>query len=281
MPSGVLITGASSGIGLACAQAFDARGWRVFAGVRRPEDADRLRALLSAASQPVLLDVTAEAQVVAARDAVARATGAHGLQGLVNNAGIALAGPLEYFPPEALQQQLEVNVVGVQRVTRAFLPLIRRGKGRIVQVSSISGRFVYPFMGPYAASKFALEGLSDALRRELAAWNIPVILVEPASIRTPIWEKSLRQAEVLERSLPPEVQALYGRHMRQVRAWAQQTAQHGTPVEAVVEVIWKALTARRPRIRYVVGRRAWVLALLGRLLPDGWQDALVKRVFRA
>ncbi len=278
--SSVLITGASSGIGLACALALDARGWRVFAGVRRAEDADRLRAALSTRATPLILDVTDDAQVAAAAETIAAQVGEHGLQGLVNNAGIALAGPMEYFPPDALQRQLDVNVVGVQRVTRAFLPLVRAGHGRLVQISSISGRFAYPFMGPYVASKFALEAMSDALRRELAPWNIPVILIEPASIRTPIWEKSLRQGDELEASLPPEAHERYDARLRLVRAWAEDAARNGEPVEAVVNAVLHALTAAKPRIRYLVGRRARLLAWVARWLPDRWQDALVQRVFR-
>src|ERR1041384_744002 len=190
-PPAVLVTGASTGIGEACALCLTAAGFRVFAGVRRTEDGERLGA--RGGIESVLLDVTVPAQIAAAASDLAGKVGDAGLAGLVNNAGIAVGGPVEYVSAEDLRRQLEVNVVGLHEVTRAFLPLIRRARGRIVHIGSISGLIASPFTGPYAASKHAVEALAEALRVALAPEGIHVSVVEPGQVRTPIWEKGLSQ----------------------------------------------------------------------------------------
>jgi NAD(P)-dependent dehydrogenase (short-subunit alcohol dehydrogenase family) len=187
----VLVTGASTGIGQACASRLVREGCRVFAGVRRAEDGERLSAAEPERLQWLLLDVTDAAQIAAAAEAVSRQVGEHGLAGLVNNAGIAIGGPLEFVTPDALRRQFEVNVIGLHAVTAAFLPLLRRGNGRIVHMGSISGRIASPFIGPYTASKHAVEGLTDSLRLELAPEGIHVSVIEPGQVRTPIWDKAV------------------------------------------------------------------------------------------
>ena len=192
----VVVTGASTGIGFAACQVLIRRGFRVFGSVRTPADADRLREKLGTNYVPILFDVTDPSSVKQAATAVREAAGEERLFGLVNNAGIAVAGPLAYLPLERFRLQIEVNLLGVHTVTQAFLPLLgtepsRLGEpGRIVNISSVSGRLAVPFLGAYAASKFGLEGYSDSLRRELMLFGIKVILIEPGAVVTPIWEKA-------------------------------------------------------------------------------------------
>jgi NAD(P)-dependent dehydrogenase (short-subunit alcohol dehydrogenase family) len=270
----VVVTGASTGIGEACAVYLDRLGFRVFAGVRDPDDGERLRQAASARLQPLRLDVTDEASVRDAATSVARALDAAPLHGLVNNAGIAVAGPLEFVPPAALRRQLEVNVVGQLAVTQALLPLLRRGPGRIVNMSSVSGRFASPFMGPYAASKFALEAMSDALRVELRPWGIHVALIEPGVIATPIWKKSLAATEEMLSGLPAEAHELYGAAVQAIRDGVQNI--RGMPAERVAEVVAHALTSQRPRSRYVLGRGARARIGLG-YLPTRLRDWVVSK----
>jgi NAD(P)-dependent dehydrogenase (short-subunit alcohol dehydrogenase family) len=178
----VLVTGASSGIGEATASHLASLGFRVFAGVRKDEDAERLRERVT----PVKLDVVDEESIATARREVEEAA-PDGLAGLVNNAGVSVSGPVEFIPLEELRRQLEVNVIGQVAVTQAFLPAIRRARGRIVNVSSVGGRVALPLMSPYNASKFALEAVSDSLRREVRQFGVHVAVVEPGAIRTRIW----------------------------------------------------------------------------------------------
>ena len=273
----VLITGASTGIGAACAQRLDAMGMRVFAGVRRGEDGEALRATTSARLTPVLLDVTDDAAIAAAAEQVRAATGDAGLWGLVNNAGIAVAGPMEFLPIAELRRQMEINVVAQVAVTQAVLPLIRAARGRIVNMGSISGRLATPFVGAYSASKFALEALTDVLRIELRPWGIAVVIVEPGGIATPIWERSLATADRLLAEMPPELEQYYGPVIPVIRKSAQRTGARGTPPAAVADVVAHALTAARPRTRYVVGERANLVTRLVARMPDQLRDTLVAR----
>ena len=191
----VLITGASTGIGQACATTLAANGWHVFAGVRREQDADRLSTQSPGKITPVIIDVTDAATIQNARAQVESSLGDKGLVGLVNNAGIGLGGPIEFVDLDRLREQFEVNVFGQVRVIQAFAARLRQAKGRMVNMSSISGRIAIPFLGPYAASKFALEAISDALRLELRPHGVHVSVIEPGSIATPIWEKARQRAE--------------------------------------------------------------------------------------
>lgn len=257
----VLITGASSGIGEACALHLDAAGYHVFAGVRGDSDGDSLNRKGSDRLTPIILDVTDAESIARAASEVAGLVGEGGLLGLVNNAGIPLGGPLEFLPLADLRRQIEVNVIGAVAVTQAFLPLIRAGKGRIVNMSSLSGLIALPFVGPYASTKHALEAISDSLRVELRPWNIPVCVVEPGDVATLIWEKSAALIEEGARAMPPRGQELYG----PVIALRERLKWHGMPVERVAEVVEHALTARHPSARYLVGRDARLLAFVGRL----------------
>jgi NAD(P)-dependent dehydrogenase (short-subunit alcohol dehydrogenase family) len=263
----VLVTGASSGIGLACAARLVGAGWQVYAGVRAHEDADRLSAL---GAEPLVLDVTDLAQIEAAA-----ATVGDRLDGLVANAGVAVAAPLELVPLAELRRQLEVNVVGQVAVVQAFLPALRRGPGRIVLMGSIGGRSALPFLGPYAASKHALEAIADALRVELRPWGIPVSIVEPASIRTRIWEKGAAAAEEMTRSLAPETRDLYAAATARFRAVALSRGPGGDP-DDVARTVEQALTAPRAKARYRVGRDAHLRAWIERL-PTRLRDRVIER----
>jgi NAD(P)-dependent dehydrogenase (short-subunit alcohol dehydrogenase family) len=272
MPSGVvLVTGASTGIGEATALHLRELGFEPVAGVRRDEDAERLG---GQGLRTVRLDVTDEAQISAARESV----GDGALVGLVNNAGVAVAAPLEFVPLDQLRRQLEVNLIGQVAVTQAFLPALRRAGGRIVNVGSIGGRVALPLLAPYNASKFALEGLSDSLRRELRAQGVDVVVIEPGGVKTPIWGKGNELADELTAQMPPEGERLYGRLIANVRKETLKIErERGLPPRAVAEVIGRALTADRPRTRYVVGGEAKVRAQLARLLPDRAMDRLIGR----
>ncbi|WP_234554636.1 SDR family NAD(P)-dependent oxidoreductase [Thermus caliditerrae] len=267
----VLITGAGSGIGLATARLLAARGYRVYGGVRKEEDTERLRAL---GVEPLLLDVTREEDLLEAREAL----GGGGLFGLVANAGVAVAGPLELVPPSAFRQALEVNVLGAFATVRAFLPLLREGGGRVVLMGSVSGLVALPLLGPYAASKFALEALADALRVELTPFGVKVILLEPGSVATPIWERAERAAEGYLLPPPPGTEGIYGRYLEVARRMARRNARRGLPPERVAEAVLRALESPRPRARYLVARRdrAWQTLLL-RLLPTPLRDRLLAR----
>jgi|SRR5215207_937498 len=276
----VLVTGASSGIGEACAHALAAAGFQVFAGVRDPDDGERLRANGGGAIVPVRIDVTDAASIAAAAREVGDAVGAGGLAGLVNNAGIAVPAPLEHQPIEDFRRQLEVNVVGQVAVTQALLPALRTARGRIVNVGSIGGRVAVPLLGAYAASKFALEGLSDTLRRELRPWRIHVAIVEPGTIATPIWTKGIASGDELMERMSAEAQRDYGALIRFVRTASEQGARSGLPPAAVAKDVVHALTARRPRTRYLVGREAKSRGLMARLLPDRVIDAAIARAMK-
>ncbi len=273
----VVVTGASTGIGKACALYLDKLGWRVFAGVRKPTDADALEQQSSSRLTPIFVDVTRQDSVKIAAENVSRVLGDNGLAGLVNNAGIALGGPLEFLPIDKMKQQLDINVIGQLAVTQAFLPLLRQGQGRIVNMSSISGRVATPFLGPYAASKFALESLTDSLRGELLPWGIDVVSVQPGAIATPIWDKSLAAGRNTRDKLPPDGEKLYGQVMDGMLNSIDQTGKGGIPADEVAKVVHKALIATRPKTRYLVGRDAKIGALLAKILPDRWRDWALRR----
>ncbi|MGH2829803.1 MAG: SDR family oxidoreductase [Actinomycetota bacterium] len=280
MAKTVVITGASTGIGEACALRMDELGWRVFAGVRRDEDGEALRVKASERLTAIKLDVADAAQIEAAAKLVADAIGREGLDGLVNNAGIAVPGPLEFVPLDDLRRQLEINVVGVVATTQAFLPMIRAGRGRIVHMGSIGGSFAVPFAGPYSASKFALEAITDAMRVELAPWDIRVALVKPAAVATPIWSKGQATAREMMERMPKAAAELYGKAIAQVRKAAEHEAKIGAPPAKVATCVEHALTAPRPRTRYYVGPQVRVRAFLARFVPDRMRDSLIVRQLR-
>jgi NAD(P)-dependent dehydrogenase (short-subunit alcohol dehydrogenase family) len=273
MPSGtVLVTGASTGIGEATVLHLRELGFDPIAGVRKDEDAARLE---GQGVRTTRIDVTNADQIAAARDEL----GDTPLAGLVNNAGIAVAAPLEFLPIDRLRQQLEINLIGQVAVTQSFLPALRRGHGRIVNVSSIGGRVAAPLLSAYAASKFGLEGVSDSLRRELRGQGVDVILIEPGGVKTPIWTKASRLAdEMIGDDMPPEAERLYGRMIEAVRARTRRIDEEsGIEPSEVAEVIGTALTAGRPRTRYLVGRDAKIRGRMAKILPDRVMDRLIAR----
>jgi NAD(P)-dependent dehydrogenase (short-subunit alcohol dehydrogenase family) len=267
----VLVTGASTGIGESTALHLKTLGFDSVAGVRKDSDAERLRAQ---GVRTVKLDVTDPGSIAAAREQL----GGGPLTGLVNNAGIAVAGPLEFLPLDQLRLQLEVNVVGQVAVIQQFLPALRAGRGRIVNVSSIGGRFALPLVAPYAASKFALEGISDSLRRELHGQGVDVVLIEPGGVKTPIWDKGNETADALQAQMPPEAERLYGKLIARVRRATIEIAEEkGIEASEVAEAIGRALTANRPRTRYLVGTDAKIRGPMAKLLPDRLLDRAVAR----
>lgn len=279
MPN-VLITGASSGIGWASALRMANLGWRVFGGVRREKDAAALQEA-HANIKPLFIDVTQPEQIKAAYETLSAEVGADGLQGLVNNAGIAIAAPLEFVPQDLFRRQVEVNVFGNLAVTQQFLPLVRRGHGRIVNISSISGHFVFPLLGPYAVSKFALEAITDGLRRELAPWGIEVISLAPGAVKTPIWSKSFRVLDEAFALMPEKASAYYA---PLVKAWKDRSADvkghSGMPVEVMADALAVALTDPHPKPRYFIGKEARTIKLLSRIFSPRWMDGFVKRMLK-
>jgi NAD(P)-dependent dehydrogenase (short-subunit alcohol dehydrogenase family) len=274
-----LITGCSTGIGRAAALRLDASGWTVHAGVRKEEDEERLAAAGSDRLVPLIVDVTDAGSIAAAAERVAAGSPA-GLDGLVNNAGVAYTGPLEFVPLDELRHQLEVNLVGQVAVTQAMIPALRQANGRIVNITSIGGIVATPFYGPYVASKFALEAISDCLRGELRPWGIETIAIEPGSIDTEIWNTGLEQFDRTEQRLPEAAESLYGRAIKSLRRTSRETGNRGIPADVAAAAIERALTARRPRARYRVGRDAHAMALLSRALPDRTWDRLLGRIMR-
>ena len=270
----IVITGASTGIGLAIAERFVREGWRVFGSVRKAADAERLRA---SGIVPLIFDVTDAGAIDRAAAEVAAALGNRTLQGLVNNAGMAVGGPLLHVPMDELRHQMEVNLIGPARVTQAFAPLLGAdtarvgGPGRIVQMSSVAGSSGFPFMGPYVASKHALEGMSESLRRELAIFGIGVSIVAPGAIVTPIWDKAER-TDLSRYDATPFAPAL-----AKFRTMFLQAGERGLPASRVADATWHAITVRRPKLRYFVIPRKLLEWTLPQLLPGRWMDALLAK----
>jgi NAD(P)-dependent dehydrogenase (short-subunit alcohol dehydrogenase family) len=266
-----LVTGASTGIGRAAALRLDADGWRVFAGVRKEEDADSLRKAGTARLTPVMLDVTDAAAIATTAELLATELGGAGL------AGVAIPSPLETMPIEAFRRGIEVNLTGQVAVTQAMLPLIRQARGRIVFISSIGGRIAFPLGGVYHAAKFGLEAVGDVFRRELRPWGISVSLIEPGTIATEIWDKSEREADAMTDQAPMR-EELYGKAMAAYRKTTRSLARKGIAPAKVAAAIEHALTSPRPRTRYLVGRDAKLQARAKIFIPDRVFDRVVARV---
>jgi NAD(P)-dependent dehydrogenase (short-subunit alcohol dehydrogenase family) len=267
----VLVTGASRGIGRATTLRLAARGWDVIAGVRRAADGEALVRAQPRGITAVTLDITDEDQL-AALDAALPPE----LDAVVNNAGVVVGGPLEALPLSELRRQLEVNVVAQVAVTQAVLPRLRESRGRVVFVSSLSGRVATPMFGAYNASKFALEGMADALRMELAPWGVRVALVEPAQTDTDMWRQAEDEFRDAVASLSPQRRHLYAKHIAGFHNTIPRTQRIAAPVDGVAAAIERALTDRRPRARYVVGASARAQAVLARLTPTPVLDALLR-----
>ncbi len=269
-----LITGVSSGIGFETARQLIEQGHRVFGSVRKEADATRLKEALGSQLVPLHFDVTDAQAIEAAAKQVAHIVGQDGLSGLVNNAGIAIAGPLAWIDTEALAYQLDVNLLGVHRVTKAFLPLLgahspprQSPPGKIIFISSVSGIFASPFLGPYCISKHALEAMADSWRRELVIYDIPVVCIEPGSVKTPIWEKA-------RQSVPACEGTDWEAFMRSAARQIAKSESIGLPVAQVAQLIVKVLHQRRPKPRYLIASNATTFWLLSRL-PARWVDAFL------
>jgi NAD(P)-dependent dehydrogenase (short-subunit alcohol dehydrogenase family) len=250
---------------------LDRLGWKVFAGVRREQDGRSLQDVASPRLRPLLLDVTDASSIQAAAVTVREALGQAGLAGLVNNAGVPLGGPVELLDLEEVRRGFEVNVFGALALIQALLPLLRAGKGHIVNISSISAFISLPFIGPYAASKSALEAFSDSLRVELKPWGIPVSVIEPGPIDTAIWTKGAALLQTMVDRAPEALLALY-RPVPEVMS--KRLDSHGAPPERIAVIVAAALTSPHPRTRYRHGLEARLFALLG-LLPDSIRDWLI------
>lgn len=272
-PDAVIVTGASTGIGRAMVENFANNGVLVFAAVRD----------LSTVAQhplvtPVRLDVTSSQEALEAAEVVRASLGGARLRGIVNNAGIAVGGPLEFLDLDELRRQLEVNVIGQLAVTQAFLPLLREhDKGRIVFTSSIGGRVAAPFIGPYAASKHALNGMAESLRRELLPWRIGVSVLAPATVATPIWDKADHDIDQIVDALPPTAIARYGTVIESMRRISRQAGASGIPASKVAEAAHHAVFARRAKAEYIIGREARIMATAANLLPFRTFDKAVLR----
>ena len=271
---GIFITGASSGIGEACALGLDKRGYHVFAGVRREEDGQSLCQRASKRLLPVMVDVADREQVKAAAETVRQALAEKPLVGLINNAGISVNGPLEFTPIDMLRHQLEINVVSQVSVTQLFLPLLRKSQGRIINVGSVAGVFASPMMGPYCASKYAMEAISDVMRRELKPWKIRVCLLEPGNIATKIWGKAIDRAERIINDSPEELLPLYEPLIEKIRKHAADSEKNAQSPDVVVKTVVHALTSARPKTRYRMGPKASAQKVIS-WLPDTIQDRLI------
>jgi NAD(P)-dependent dehydrogenase (short-subunit alcohol dehydrogenase family) len=273
MAKSVVITGVSTGIGWGAVKVLVGKGFHVFGSVRKPADADRLKTEFGAAFTPLLFDVTDEAAVRAGARQVEAALEGATLAGLVNNAGIAVAGPLLYLPVDEWRQQLEVNLTGVVIATQAFAPLLGAGgsrvsdPGRIVNISSVGGRNANPFMAPYCTSKFGLEGLSESLRRELLPFGVDVVVVAPGAVATPIWDKA-DQTDVARYA-----NTIYAPALERLRQYMLSIGKSGLAPEKIGEAIHTALTAPTPKVRYVVSPSP-MQVLMTEVLPKRTLDRI-------
>jgi NAD(P)-dependent dehydrogenase (short-subunit alcohol dehydrogenase family) len=280
-PPSIVVTGASTGIGRACALMMAGLGWRVYAGVRSDAAASELSAAADGtALTPLRLDITDDEDVARASERVAGEVGGGGLTGLVNNAGTTIPCPLEFLSMVDFRAQLDVNLTGHVAVTKAFLPLLRRPGGRIVNVSSPGAKIGAPFMAPYVAAKSGLEGLSAVLRVELAPVGIDVAIIEPGFVSTTMRDKLRRDTDAVLAGMPADGVDRYGGALRAVMENVAAEAARGAPPDVVAEAIRHALTARRPRVRYPAGPGARRVLLVARLVPDRLRDRLIARMLK-
>ena len=282
-PGTVLITGSSTGIGKVCALYLERAGFRVFAGVRKETDAMALEKESSGGLIPVYMDITDGKSVRSAVKVVSASTGGAGIQGLVNNAGISVGGLFEFLTIGDIRRQLEVNVIGHSRVTQAFLPMIRQGSGRIVFMGSITGIMPQPFLSVYSASKAALEAITDSLRLELRPWNVPVSIIEPSIIKTPMWDKARDAAYRTVENFPRRAHELYGPAIRAVLNVLDhpgRIARVATPADKVAKAVEHALTSERPRYHYIVGWDAKLSYVIAKFAPERMRDWIIMFLWR-
>jgi NAD(P)-dependent dehydrogenase (short-subunit alcohol dehydrogenase family) len=267
MVKAVLVTGTSTGIGRSTVERMAAEGWRVYAGVRKEADADELTRTVAGDVHPLLLDITVTEQIEAAAERLRDDLGAGGLQGLVNNAGVAEGGLIETLTPEAWRWHFDVNVFGVVDLTKACLPMLLQAKGRVVNVGSVAGRAAAPMMAPYAAGKHAVEAITESLRFEVEHLGMHVSCVEPGEIKTAIWAKADEQFAQVISTLDADIQRRYEPQLDTMRGFIADGAKRGIAPEKVATAIHHALTAARPKHRYLVGPDAKALGVITRL-PD-------------
>lgn len=272
----LVITGASTGIGAACAVGLAKRGYTVFAGVRKPEDGSRLQSEGGENLIPLTIDVTDQATIDAAAERVRQERRGQPLRGLFNNAGVSVIGPLEFVKPEDLRWQFEVNCVGQLAVTQAFLPMILESKGRIITTGSVGGFVTTPILGPYCMSKYAIEAFSDALRVELSPQGVHVVLLQPAAIATPIWDKSQDGAEDMIKDARPAFEERYGRFIGGIRKLAEEGKTTAADPKVVLDAVIHALESPKPKTRYVMGTGAGQRKFL-RMLPDRLRDRALSK----
>ncbi len=275
----VLITGSSTGIGYAAAEELCRRGHQVWAGVRKPDVLDRLKERFPKHLHILQLDVTSEEDIQNAKSEIT----SHILHNeeliLINNAGIAIGGPIESLRQEDWKEIFEVNFFAAVNMTHHFLPLLRKTKGRVINIGSISGRIATPFLGPYVASKFALRAFTDSLRREISRLGVQVILIEAGPIRTEIWEKSFRASEVQEQQLSPELRDTYGEAIDKLKVGVSKAAQQAVPVQEVTKCLVAAIESKHADTSYLVGKAIHVQAFLGKHLPPIIMDKMINYGF--
>jgi len=274
----ILVTGASSGIGWATSLELANQGWRVFAAVRKEADAKKLRDASSDKVTTVIMDIVDYDSVKRGAKEIEKALGGAGLDALFNNAGISVQGPLEILPIELFEQQIRVNVFGHVFVTQTFLPLLRKAQGRIVFTSSESGRVTLPLMAPYSSSKFALEAVASALRIELRPWKIKVSSVELQTIKTPMWEKIDITTEKLFTSIPKQTRDLYKDELKTLSVFPKWQAEMGISMKKAVRVIIRALNAKNPKARYLVGWEAKFLVYSHAITPIWMMDWFASKI---
>lgn len=273
-----LVTGASSGIGRSTARRLARDGFHVFATVRRRQDAAALQDSARGALTPLIMDIVQPDQVAAAAVSVRDHVGESGLDVLVNNAGVGVFQPLELVAPRTFRWQLEVNVTGQVEVTQAFLPLLRLATGRIVMIGSVAGRITVPFAGPQAAAKHALVALTEALRLELAPWNIRVVLIEPASVHTDAIDKFERDSKTALLDFGATGRALYGQAFQNMTERGLEQERHGSHPDEIAAVVARAVNSKRPRPRYLAGKHARTLMTIAKL-PSGFRRRILTKVF--
>jgi NAD(P)-dependent dehydrogenase (short-subunit alcohol dehydrogenase family) len=276
----IVVTGASTGIGAATVKELARRGFHVLAGVRREVDAEALRSLDVPGIEPYILDITKDADIAALAARIAADPRRRHLRALVNNAGIAVNAPVETLPMAQWRHQFEVNLFGHVAITQTLLPALLNCSGTVVNISSVGGKVVLPTYGAYAGSKFALEAVSDALRREIGALGVKVVVIEPGAVKTEIAERGIATSEILKRDMTATQLARYGELMEAVTAQARSFNETGVSAEAAAEVVANAATALRPKSRYTIGRDAGILLRVNRFLTDRGLDRIVRLQLR-
>lgn len=276
----VFITGASTGIGFDITKTLCEKGYRVWATVRDPNALERLKEDYGDRLSIIQMDVTHSKEIQEAVEFVKESINLEQEFILINNAGIAGGGPIEALAMSTWRNVFDVNLFALVEMTRAFLPLIRRTKGRVINIGSISGRIASPFLGPYCTSKFAVRAFSDSLRREVSYFRVKVILIEPGPIRTEIWTKSVRSSDEAAKRFSPEITDTYGALLSSLRESVAKSAAGAIPVQKVTEVAMHAITSSHPKVTYLVGKHIRLQAAMARFLPSGMMDKLMKAGLR-